>query len=298
MHIMNTSPKSSNLPKSGLHQPVLLQAALNYLQVGPSRRYIDATVGTGGHTAGILSLGGLVLGLDQDPTALATCATQEALQPALASGSLLLARTNFIRLATIAKQHAWLPVDGILADLGLSSVQLDTPIRGFSFQTLGPLDMRMDPDLSITAATLVNDLPKKQLAGLLADFGEIPTAATLANQIIAARPITTTSALAAICGKWSRTVFQALRIAVNDELGSLSALLDQSLDLLAPLGRLVIISFHSLEDRAVKRHFSSWATAGLGEILTPKPVTADFAEVTANPRSKSAKLRAFMKTKS
>jgi len=287
---MNPSPKNSSL-----HKPVLLQTALNYLGVQPGKLYIDATLGDGGHTAAILIQGGRVLGLDQDPQALDACRQQEALKPALASGSLILVRTNFTHLIEVAKEHSRLGASGILFDLGVSSRQLDAGQRGFSFQIPGPLDMRLDQSLPHTAATLVNTLPAGGLAEVFARFGQIPVAASLAAKVAAARPLTMTTKLAAVTGKWSRQAFQALRIAVNDELGALETALPQALDVLAAAGRLVVISFHSLEDRLVKRQFATWSAQGLGQVLTPRPDTPSAGEISANPRASSAKLRAFQK---
>lgn len=243
-----------------------------------------------------------MLGLDQDPEAIAFATS--SLLPALSrtsdsfgaeNPSLVLIRANFTHIDSAARDQHWAPVSGILFDLGVSSHHLDTPSRGFSFRTEGPLDMRMDPDLPHSAATLVNQLPESDLARLLADFGEIPTARPLARKITGARPVTTTTRLAGIAGKWSRQTFQALRIAVNDELGALASALPAARDLLEPGGRLVVISFHSLEDRLVKNLFSDWSSRGLGTILTARPVTPTSEEVKDNPRSKSAKLRAFQK---
>ncbi len=253
------------------HNPVLLQSACHFLAVKPGGHYIDCTLGGGGHAAGIIRLGGLVLGLDQDPDALQACPDLEDLTKV---------QSNFIHLAEVVSTHHWQPVSGILLDLGVSEHQINTPGRGFSFQEPGPLDMRMDPNLPNTAATLVNQLPVEQLASILRDFGEIPVAKTLAVKIIAARPLVTTDQLANITGKWSRQAFQALRIAVNDELGALEQVLSQAQEILDPEGRLVVISFHSLEDRIVKHTLINMQS------LTPKPVVGE----------KGAKLRAYVKT--
>ena len=254
------------------HKPVLLQSTCHFLAVKPRARYIDATLGGGGHTAEIIRLGGQVLGIDQDPEALSACPELEGL---------IKVHSNFIHLTEVAEEYNWFPVSGILFDLGVSSHQIDTPQRGFSFQADGSLDMRMDPSLPITAATLVNRLSVNELSKIFKDFGEIPVSKTLAQKVIAARPLATTSQLAEIAGKWSRQAFQAIRIAVNDELGAIQSALPQAYDLLEPGGRLVVISFHSLEDCLVKNFFKSVA----GEILTPKPILGE----------KGAKLRAFSK---
>lgn len=259
------------LPKnSTYHNPVLLQSAVHYLAVQPGGHYVDCTLGGGGHTTEIIGLGGLVLGLDQDPDALQACPDLDHLTKV---------RSNFIHLSDVVREFEWQPVRGILIDLGVSEHQINTPERGFSFQSSGPLDMRMDPSLSNTAATLVNQLPVEQLASIFKDFGQIPVAKPLALKIISARPLATTDQLAKITAKWSRQAFQALRIVVNDELGALSSVLVQARDILAPQGRLVVISFHSLEDRIVKNTMKDWIT------LTPKPVIGE----------KNAKLRAYEK---
>lgn len=252
------------------HNPVLLQPAVTFLAIKPGGHYVDCTLGGGGHTAEIVRLGGLVLGLDQDPEALQACPDLEGLTKV---------QSNFIHLKEVVTSHSWQPVLGILLDLGVSEHQIATPSRGFSFQSSGPLDMRMDPTLSVSAGTLVNQLSAKQLTSLFRDYGEIPAAKSLAAKIIAVRPLTTTDQLAHITGKWSRQAFQALRIAVNDELGALTEVLSQAQEILAPGGRLVVISFHSLEDRIVKQTLKNMQT------LTPKPVEGE----------KGSKLRAYVK---
>jgi 16S rRNA (cytosine1402-N4)-methyltransferase len=283
------------------HVPVLLQQVCTLLKVEPGKRYIDATLGGGGHAAAIIRLGGKVLGLDQDPDAIQACLSAEAFQPALASAKadpdLVLVQKNFIHLQEAAKEIGWTPVQGIIIDLGVSSHQISTPDRGFSFQLNGPLDMRMDPSLSVTAADLINVLSLKDLTKIMRDFGEVASAENLCRRIIAARPVKTTTQLARILPgpDVRRQVFQALRIAVNDELGALKEVLPQALSLLIPEGRLTVISFHSLEDRLVKKQFLTWENQGMGKILTPKPIQADVEEIMANPKSKSAKLRAFQK---
>lgn len=268
------------------HNPVLLQPSLHYLAIRPGKKYIDATLGAGGHAKAIIEAGGVVLGLDQDQDAINACPDLDRLTKV---------QTNFSRLAKVAKAHGFMPVSGMLFDLGVSSWQIDTDSRGFSFSKEGPLDMRMDQTSGMTAATLVNQLPVKQLSSLFADFGEIPAARSLAVKIVANRPVTTTTQLARLTGIWTRQAFQALRIAVNDELGSLSSGLDQALDLLESRGRVVVIAFHSLEDRIVKDKFRAWQQSGKGAVITPKPVTADETERAENSRSYSAKLRAFEK---
>ena len=254
---------------SDYHTPVLLDAAINYLNVRPGHKYIDATLGGGGHATQIKAKGGLVLGIDQDEDAINN--SKDLVD--------LCVKSNFIHLEEVAKANNWFPVSGILLDLGMSMYQIEDSARGFSFQKDGPLDMRMG-DSAVTATELVNKLSVDQLASILKDFGEIPNAKTLALKIINKRPITNTLLLASICGKWSQQAFQALRIAVNDELGALTQVIPQIKNILAIGGRAVIISFHSLEDRIVKNHFKNW-----GQMLLKKPIAGE----------RGSKLRAFEK---
>ena len=286
----------------------------NFLAVRPGGVYIDGTVGGGGHAEAILESSapdGRLLGLDRDPGAL------EAAGERLArfGGRAVLRHGSFARLAALAEGFA--PVDGVLLDLGLSSLQLADPARGFAFSQEGPLDMRFDPTApGPTAADLVNGLPVKELAALLYRYGEERQAGRIAEAIVAARPLETTRQLAEVIeravGRRGRIhpatrTFQALRIAVNKELEALEAALPQAVDLLRPGGRLVVISFHSLEDRIVKRFLRRESrdcicppetpvctcghTAQL-RLLTRKPVRPDPEEVERNPRARSARLRA------
>jgi len=278
------------------HTSVLLQQALHHLAVKPGGYYVDATLGGGGHTQAILAAGGNVLGLDQNQDAIDNITACLALPKPLGEGGpdLVLAHTNFTHLKEVATQKGFNPAYGILFDLGVSSHQIDTPIRGFSFQKEGPLDMRMG-ESAVTAEELVNQLSVTHLVRLFKDFGEIPQAGTLAKRIVASRPITTTAQLAQITGVWTRQAFQALRIAVNDELGALETGLHQALEILNSGGNLVVITFHSLEDRMVKQHFKTWSLKGLVKLMTNKPIIANDQELAANSRSKSAKLRAIQK---
>jgi 16S rRNA (cytosine1402-N4)-methyltransferase len=271
------------------HIPVLLQSACELLEVQPGCRYIDATFGGGGHSREIINRGGQVLGLDQDPDAIAACPQLD---------HLILVQSNFIHLSEVSARYHWQPACGVLFDLGVSWHQLAVPERGFSFQSSGPLDMRMDLSLPHTAATLVNSLDEKQLTHILSTFGELSNAKSLAHRIIDHRPIDTTDQLAAILRypDIQRKVFQSLRVAVNDELNAISTALPQALAILANNGRIVVISFHSLEDRIVKNQFRLWQEQKLGKVLTPNPITPSLEEISANPHSKSAKLRAFKKT--
>jgi len=299
----------------GSHIPVLFQAVLDGLQIGPGGRYIDGTVGGGGHAAGILAASsprGRLLVLDRDPAAL------EAARDRLASfgGRVALVHSSFTRLEEVARAHDFIPADGVLLDLGLSSLQLADPERGFAFMRDGPLDMRFDPrSAEPTAAELVNELSAQDLARLLYRYGEERRARRIVDEIVAARPLYTTVELAAVIertvGRGGRIhpatrVFQALRIAVNDELGALEAALPQAVKVLAPGGRLVVISFHSLEDRLVKRFMRQESRDCICppelpvcacdhrarlRLMTRKPVRPAEDELAANPRSRSARLR-------
>ena len=287
------------------HVAVLLDAVLDGLQPHAGGRYIDGTLGGGGHAAAVLersSPDGELLGIDADPAALAAAA--ERLQRF--GDRVRLAHGNFGTLGAIAAQAGWERVDGILLDLGVSSYQLDTAERGFSFQADGPLDMRLDPTKGETAADLVNQAPETELADLIFQYGEERASRRIARFLVEARrrqPITTTAQLAAIVARAlggrhgkihpATRTFQALRIAVNGELDNLERGLEQAVELLQPGGRLAVIAFHSLEDRIVKHFFRAEAQAEPARlaILTKKPIEADEAEARSNPRSRSAKLR-------
>jgi len=277
------------------HIPVLYQEALHLLRVLPGQVYVDATLGGAGHTKGILEQGGLVIGLDQDPEAVDRAR-------ALNHPHLRVYQANFRRLKEVLKEAGVEQVAGILADLGVSSFHLEDPQRGFSYQKEGPLDMRMGTE-GPTAAEVVNTLPLEELYRILRDLGEEPQAYRIAKAIVEARRkarIRTTTELAEIvrravgfrrAGHPARKTFQALRIYVNDELGALEEFLNQAKEVLAPGGRLVVIAFHSLEDRVVKRFFRE---SGL-KVLTKKPLTPSPEEMAENPRARSAKLRAAEK---
>jgi len=296
------------------HIPVLYQEALAGLQIRPGGRYIDGTVGGGGHAHGILmgsAPDGELLGIDADPMAVASAGERLA----EFGKRVTLVQGNFADLEEITLEHGFGPVDGILLDLGFSSLQLEAAGRGFSFQLDGPLDMRFDPSQTTTAADLVNSLSVEELASILFRYGEEPRSRRIARAIVAERPINTTGELAALVertvGRRGRLhpatrTFQALRIAINEELECLAEALPQALRLLASGGRLAIISFHSLEDRLVKQFFRREARnclcppeapicicshrATLG-IVTKKPISPSAEEAAANPRSRSAKLR-------
>ncbi len=277
--------------------------------------YIDGTVGAGGHSWGILNASspdGRLLGLDVDPQAIALA--NEKL--AEFGSRVILLRASYRSLLSQMKRLGWAKVDGILLDLGLSSNQLEASSRGFSFQTDAPLDMRFDPDGETTADDLVNHLDEVELADLIYRFGEERRSRQVAHAIVDARPIRSTRHLARVVAQVTRggksgihpatRTFQALRIAVNGELEALEAVLPQTLEALAPGGRLAIISFHSLEDRLVKqfvRRESKDCICPPGQpvctcghkatlrVLTGKPVRPQESEISSNPRSRSARLR-------
>jgi 16S rRNA (cytosine1402-N4)-methyltransferase len=299
-----------------LHTPVLLSDVLTALDPRPGGRFIDGTLGAGGHAEAILQASapdGRLLGLDADPAALSLA--RQTLAPY--ADRIRLVNANFSQVARIAHSYDFSPVDGILLDLGLSSMQLDAVERGFSFQSEGPLDMRYDPTGATTAADLVNNLPADELADLIYRFGEERRSRAIARAIVAARPLHTTRELADVIARAAggrrqarihpaTRTFQALRIAVNDELEALRNTLPQALTLLSPGGRIAVISFHSLEDRIVKNFFVQESkdcicppeqlvcTCGHKatlRIITRKPISANPAEIEANPRARSAKLR-------
>lgn len=300
---------------TGFHTPVLYQRVLNALRLRADGRYIDGTIGAGGHSAGILensSPNGQVLGLDRDPAALA----QAKSRLAHFSNRLHLRNGSFAEVAEHAAWLGWTTVDGLLLDLGLSSMQLNDPARGFSFLREGPLDMRFDPTQSTTAGDLVNYLPEDELEDLIFRFGEEPRASQVAREVVRNRPLHTTLELAEVItravGRSRRRIhpatrtFQALRIEVNGELKALEVGLTQAVDLMDSGGRLLVISFHSLEDRIVKQYFRQESkdcicpdrqpicTCGHRarlRLLTRKPIRPDVSEVRANPRARSARLR-------
>lgn len=297
---------------SSYHTPVMLKEVINCLEIKEDRWYIDCNLGGGGHTEGILRAGGKVLGLDLDPDAINEVAKNHGLKVkkeddnlVSLSQNLILYQTNFSNLEEISfKVHAQ-PVSGILFDLGVSSYQLENPERGFSFNKDAPLDMRMNFNIGATAADLLNALPEKELARMFWEYGEENFSRPIAKKIVEYRQkkkMETTNELAHIIlstrhrTEGDRThpatrVFQALRIAVNDELHSLRKALPQSLDVLHPGGRLVVISFHSLEDRIVKNFFKDEQEKCSIKIITQKPVLPSEIEIENNPRSRSAKLR-------
>lgn len=296
------------------HQPVLYHEIIHALQPKNKGQYVDGTLGAGGHARGILEAcapDGRLLGLDVDPQALALA--RENLAPYGERARLI--QASYDLLNKVLQETGWEAVDGILLDLGLSSMQLDTPERGFSFQQDAPLDMRFDPASPTTAADLVNNLPGDELADVIYRYGEERASRRIAQAIVKARPLQSTRQLAAVIESVlprrgrihpATKTFQALRIAVNQELERVENVLPQAVAALRSGGRLAIISFHSLEDRIVKEHFRRESKdlinppyeriyevekkATLKEI-NRKVVIPGEAEIEANPRARSAKLR-------
>lgn len=293
------------------HVPVLVSEVLDYLAIQPGNTYIDATVGGGGHGIEIVKQGGILLGIDVDNDAIKFVTQRWRKEARSLNGNksnVTIVRGNFADIDRIAEGAGFQNVSGILFDLGVSSHQLDTPARGFSFRLNGPLDMRMDTSLAVRALDLVNGLTRKELEELFARLGEEPKARIIARKITEERrkrPIDSTDLLAQIVEKVyggrtrdihpATTVFQAIRIAVNDELNTLENALPKSFSLLKEGGRLAVISFHSLEDRIVKDYYVTQEKKGMGKILTKKPVTPTDWEIAKNRRSRSAKLRVFEK---
>jgi len=289
------------------HTPVLCEQVVEMLSPPGRKLIVDCTVGLGGHALALLRQAdedAVLVGLDVDPTNLSEAKNRLA----DFAGRVRLFRANFAELATVLAEVGVETADLIFADLGLASAQLDDPRRGFSFATEGPLDMRMDDRGELTAADLVNTLGEKDLADLIYTYGEERYSRRIAGAIAQARKsgrIKTTTQLAGIVAraypaatrKTRRGVhpatrtFQALRIAVNDEMAHLEALLACLPDLLAVAGRAAVISFHSLEDRRVKHAFAALAKQGSAKLLTKKPITPSAEERKLNPRSRSAKLR-------
>jgi 16S rRNA (cytosine1402-N4)-methyltransferase len=289
------------------HVPVLLKEAIDFLNVRRGGTYIDATVGLGGHSYEIakrLGAPGHLIGFDKYPAALEIARKKLVVGEADWPKLTLLHRS----FAEIANGQRPATIDGILADIGLSSLQLDDAARGFSFQAEGPLDMRMDPRSERTADQVVNHLDERELADVIYEFGEERRSRRIARAIVRSRPIRSTAHLADVISAAARPMnseqrrihpatrtFQAIRIFVNRELDDLRALVNAAPGVLKPGGRVVVISFHSLEDRIVKDAFRDGAKQGYFSLLTKKPVTATEAESDRNPRARSAKLRAAEK---
>jgi 16S rRNA (cytosine1402-N4)-methyltransferase len=298
------------------HQPVMVHEVLQALQVQRGGLYIDSTAGEGGHTQAILQRclpGGRVLALDADPASI------DAINRRLGAflPHLTAVHSSYTRVEEVASAHGFVPADGMLIDLGLSSMQLQASGRGFSFQRDEPLDMRFDPSTDLTAAHIANTYTQEELADLIYTYGEERRSRHIARAIVAARPIHTSARLAQVIARASggrregihpaTRTFQALRIAVNKELENLQSWLSQALRVLKPGGRLAVISYHSLEDRLVKEFLRRESQDCLCPPTTPvcvcghkaslrlvnnKVITPSPEEITRNPRSSSAKLRA------
>jgi 16S rRNA (cytosine1402-N4)-methyltransferase len=295
------------------HAPVLLNKTIDFLAVKRGGCYVDATLGLGGHSSAIASLlgpEGKLIGFDKDPIALEMArqrlaAPQERQQD---WPEIVLHHASFAELAERVPAGS---ADGVLADFGVSSMQLDDAGRGFSFQAEGRLDMRMDPDAELSADQVVNQFDESDLADLIYEFGEERRSRRIARAIVRARPIRSTAHLAQVVSAAARPMnqprgkgihpatltFQAIRIYVNHELEDIRTLLVAAPAVLKPGGRLVVISFHSLEDRMVKDAMRDGARDGLYALLTKKPMTADLDEVRENSRSRSAKLRSAEKVR-
>ena len=286
------------------HVPVLFDEALDFLRVGPKGTYVDCTLGLAGHAEGILRrLGaqGRLIGFDRDPEML-DLAKARLMKAADEMGSQAPQLTFFGEAFSRIGEHVEpVTVDGLLADFGVSSLHFDEARRGFSFQADGPLDMRMDTRSGPTAEQVVNRMGERELADLIYKYGEERRSRTVARAIVRGRPIATTGQLARIVASVvphmkhihpATRTFQALRIFVNQELDEIRALFEAAPKLLKPSARLVVISFHSLEDRIAKDSIREGAQQGIWKILTRKPVTAGEEEMDLNPRARSAKLRA------
>ena len=301
-------------PVGAAHVPVMVGVVVEWLRPRPGARLVDATVGLGGHAAALLAAApdASLVGLDVDPDALARAGARLA----SAGDRVVLRRASYAELRRVLAELGWDGADAILLDLGVSSLQLDEPARGFSFRADGPLDMRMGPDAPRDAAEVVNGWAEEDIARVLFAYGEERRSRAIARAIVRARPITSTRALAGVVERVlgrgkpgihpATRTFQALRIAVNDELAALDRFLADGVDALRPGGRLAILAYHSLEDRRVKETFRRWAAdcicppgvvrcvcgwrARVRE-LTRRPLPPSPAEVAANPRARSARLR-------
>jgi len=296
------------------HVPVMVGEVVVWLRPRPGACLVDATLGLGGHAAALLAAAPEthLLGLDRDPAALALA--RERLHAA--ADRVVVRQARFSELRTVLADVGWDGADAVLLDLGVSSLQLDERGRGFSFQGDGPLDMRMDPASEPSAAEIVNQWPERELARVIAEYGEEPRARAVARAITRARPLRTTADLAAVVGRVlgrgrpglhpATRTFQAIRIAVNDELGELERFLSDGWSLLCPGGRLAVLAYHSLEDRRVKEAFRRWAAdcvcpprtprcvcgwSAKVRVLTRRPLRPSDAEIARNPRARSARLR-------
>jgi 16S rRNA (cytosine1402-N4)-methyltransferase len=294
------------------HVPVLLNQSLEFLALRAGGTYVDCTLGLGGHSSELLRrIGpeGRLIAFDRDSEALSLATAKlEAIRAELGAEAPALTLINE-PFSSIEEHIEPGTIDGLLADFGVSSLQLDEAARGFSFQADGPLDMRMDQKRGITAEQVVNQMDERELADLLYEYGDERRSRRFARAIVRARPVTTTGQLSRIIAGSGPAIhtlpihpatrtFQALRIYVNRELEEIKALMDAAPRVLKTHGRLAVISFHSLEDRIVKDALRDGAREGIWQVLTKKPATADDDETRTNPRSRSAKLRAAEKAAS
>jgi 16S rRNA (cytosine1402-N4)-methyltransferase len=304
----NKAPEGAHGGGEVGHVPVLLKEAIDFLAIRRGGTYIDATLGLGGHSFEIarrLGPQGHLIGFDKDTHAIELARQRLSRIGGDDRPKITLLHASYAEVPQHVPPAA---ADGLLADLGVSSLQFGDAARGFSFQAEGPLDMRMDPQGERTADQVVNHMREEELANVIYEFGEERRSRRIARAIVRARPIRTTAHLAQVISAALRSMkkdhgarekihpatrtFQAIRIFVNRELDDLKALLSAAPRVLRPGGRLVVISFHSLEDRIVKDALRDGAKAGIYTVLTKKPVTASEEEIDRNPRSRSAKLRA------
>jgi 16S rRNA (cytosine1402-N4)-methyltransferase len=284
------------------HEPVLAAAIVELLRPQAGGVFVDCTVGSGGHTAALLSAGASrVIAIDRDASALDVARDRLA----AVAGQVVLVHADYRRLGSVLAAEGTKDVTGIVADLGVSSMQLDDPARGFSFRVAGPLDMRADRSIGATLAERLATVDEAELTRVIAEYGEERHARGVARAILRARDerrLTDTAALASVVrraagrGKWSRIdpatrTFQGLRIWVNDELEGLAAFLIDALSALAPRGRCAVIAFHSLEDRVVKHTFREEAARGRVTLVTRRPLVPGDDEIARNPRARSARLR-------
>jgi len=286
-----------------LHTPVLLAEVVEWLRIRPEGFYLDATLGTGGHAVEIvrrLTMGRLI-GLDRDPQAIEIARKRlEELEPR--ERQVTLVQADFSRIGEVVAEQNLPHLDGVLADLGVSSLELDSAERGFSFRFAGPLDMRMSPDAALTADEIVNRWPERELADLLYRKAEEHDSRRIARTIVRSRPIRDTAHLATVVAGAQRVrgrqklhpatkTFLALRIAVNREEEELEQFLSRTPATLSPGGRWIVISYHSLEDRLVKQKFQQLAREGVVRVLTKKVIQPGEQEIESNPRARSAKMR-------
>jgi 16S rRNA (cytosine1402-N4)-methyltransferase len=303
---MTTPERSRSTGSEPRHEPVLAAEIVSFVVTRPGGLYVDATVGLGGHTAAMLEAGaGRVIGIDRDPAALAACRARFA----DAGDRVVLVHADYREIRDVLHQQGASAVDGVMADFGVSSMQLDDASRGFSFRQAGPLDMRMDQSRGETLAERLATVDEGTLADVIFHFGEERKSRRVAREIVAARSrgaLSTTADLATAArrgaggGSWQRIdpatrTFQALRIWVNAELDGLHRFVEDATRVLAPGGRLAVLAFHSLEDRVIKQTMRRLATEGVARLVTRRPVMPADEETDRNPRARSARLRVLEK---